>query len=647
MKMAKLLSLLVLAASASALVPASLAAQAVPITGVIPFGSAGTADNPGNRTCSEPTAVALADGRFAVAAAEDFESAISYSLSTNSTFVEIFDPAGRPAGGATLDSGRPINDDLLYSPALAADGRGGFVAAWNLGLSGDDIEVWTQRFGPAGTPASAAPSPLLTGFCHIAPRVAANALGQFVVAAEYAEPVQSSPTRISVQAFDAASQPVTPRLFLAPRDPAGILKSPRVAIDELGRFSVLWSETVATGSTPTSGLWGQRFRRDGQLLGAPFKLPKVGLPALLPDGQIVLAWKEAGGNGHLLLGWYTRGGLPAGASVDTGTSGVAIDLATDRHGNLALLTKESGHLEVRLFNRALVPQGDPIWIEPVNADPWPGAQASVALSNARRLLVSWIGPRETPGPEGWVKPLLARLWKVSYDADVCVRRDNLFLCDTKGDGGAPEATIDIGNSYPRAIPLMADWDGDGRAEPCLYQNGTFSCDTAHDGTLAARSPRIGLPGDVPLLGDLDGDGRADPCVWRGANFLCDLARNGGAFDLTIHFGQAGDLPLLGDVDGDGRADPCVYRGRRFLCDTAHNGGAAEVTLDLRTALAGTSGTPLLGDTNGDGRADACVWRAGQLTCGVFRAGGGQPLRTFTRLFGRPGDVPLLGDLDAF
>lgn len=258
-------------------------------------------------------------------------------------------------------------------------------------------------------------------------------------------------------------------------------------------------------------------------------------------------------------------------------------------------------------------------------------------------------PVAIPGGNGGFTPVFGQVWQALRDADSCVRRGGQFLCDTAGDGGAPEEAMAFGSGDPREIPFLADWDGDGRTDPCLYRGRQFFCDTAHDGGLAeARTLDVGLPGDVPLLGDLDGDGRADPCVRRGVAFLCDRARDGGSKDLKIPFGLRSDLPLLGDPDGDGRDDPCVYRGGLFLCDTGHDGIAAELRLDLGSALSASAlQAPLLGDVDGDGRDEACLWSSGHLICGVFGPRGGRPLRLLERAFGTRGDIPLLGDLDAF
>ena len=64
-------------------------------------------------------------------------------------------------------------------------------------------------------------------------------------------------------------------------------------------------------------------------------------------------------------------------------------------------------------------------------------------------------------------------------------------------------------------------------------------------------------------------------------------------------------------------------------------------------ILGALGTPALGDVDGDGRDDPCVFTNGRLVCGLFPEEGGLPVSIVDRAFGRPGDVLLLGDLDAF
>ncbi len=101
-------------------------------------------------------------------------------------------------------------------------------------------------------------------------------------------------------------------------------------------------------------------------------------------------------------------------------------------------------------------------------DEW-NRSASLALADSGRLLVAWTGPKQTISPEVDIRPLLAQVWQARHNADPCIVRDGRFLCDTAGDGGAAEASIAFGQ--PGDIPLLGDWDGDSRADTCVYRAG--------------------------------------------------------------------------------------------------------------------------------------------------------------------------------
>ena len=64
-----------------------------------------------------------------------------------------------------------------------------------------------------------------------------------------------------------------------------------------------------------------------------------------------------------------------------------------------------------------------------------------------------------------------------------------------------------------------------------------------------RSPWRDVTGDLPVLGDYDGDGRDDPCVFRAGEILCNTAHDGGAAEARLFFGRNGDRPLFGNLDG--------------------------------------------------------------------------------------------------
>jgi hypothetical protein len=615
---------LLLAGAALALVPTILSGQAVPVSNAFPL--CHEEYGPGWwYFCGDPDVTTLSTGGFAIASDWNFYYYQDEEQSEMGCRVDFVDVAGRLQDRRELEDGREIADYMPHDPFMASDGEGGIVTAWSVGEY-DRTDAHVLSLGPSGGTRWGN----MDRFATTAARqwvtdVAANAAGRSVVA--WLEATELSiPFRLAVQAFDAQGQGATPVLLITPDVTPWPGYSPRVGMDREGRFVVVWGDT------------GQRFGRDGRLLGSRFQIGFAGSSgalAMRPDGSFVVA--------RSLLQWFTREGVPSGLPREVAPGSNARSVALDRHGNIALLSEEGQAARLRLFNRDLVPQGPPRDF-PLDGN----GSASVALADSGRLLVAWMGPHRELEPYGFIFPLLAQVWQARHNADPCVVREGRFLCDTAGDGGAAEASIAFGQAGD--VSLLADWDGDGRADPCVYRAGRFLCDTAHDGGAPeTRTPRLGVPGDQPLLADVNGDGRADACLRRGRSFLCDLDRN-GTLETRIDFGKPPDVPLLADVNGDHRADPCVERAGLYLCDTAHNGGTAEVIFDLNPALAGIgAGVPLLGDVDvdGNGRADACLWSAGRLVCGFFDRQGGVPQSVLDLAFGQPGDVPLLGDLDAF
>ena len=66
---------------------------------------------------------------------------------------------------------------------------------------------------------------------------------------------------------------------------------------------------------------------------------------------------------------------------------------------------------------------------------------------------------------------------------------------------------------------------------------------------------FGEPGDIPVVGDWDGDGRDGIGVVRGTTWLLRNTPTAGPPDHTFEFGDADAIPVVGDWDGDGIVSP--------------------------------------------------------------------------------------------
>lgn len=200
------------------------------------------------------------------------------------------------------------------------------------------------------------------------------------------------------------------------------------------------------------------------------------------------------------------------------------------------------------------------------------------------------------------------------------------------------------------VPLAGDWDGDGVDTVGFFRVGedgrpefVFAAENVEGGDIAYRVS-FGEAGDMPLVGDWDGDGRDGIGVYRPSTGLIYMknALNDGATDLTVRFGQPGDVLLAGDWDGDGYDAPGLYRPReaRFMLVIGKPG-----LYEARSVAFGTVGsTPVVGDWNGDGRdgigvADA----AGVLYLRNDALSNGEAdLIDLTRALGQPNDVLISG-----
>jgi len=183
------------------------------------------------------------------------------------------------------------------------------------------------------------------------------------------------------------------------------------------------------------------------------------------------------------------------------------------------------------------------------------------------------------------------------------------------DGGVVDKQYSFGWSDPNVIPVVGDWNGDGRSKIGVYYQGFWYLDYngngVWDGPSVDKAYNFGwaAAGVTPMLGDWTGNGTTKIGIYYDGFWYLDFIGNGiwdgGVVDKAYTFGwaAAGVTPIVGDWDADGRTKIGIYFNGDWFLDYDGNGvWDGGVTDKAYVFGASNTVTPLIGDWSGDGRA---------------------------------------------
>jgi len=155
-----------------------------------------------------------------------------------------------------------------------------------------------------------------------------------------------------------------------------------------------------------------------------------------------------------------------------------------------------------------------------------------------------------------------------------------------------------------AMPVAADFDGDGKADPTMVSasGGLWYIWFSGTGYQLSGGPwNFGVAGD-PVAADFDGDRKADPAMV--VNTLWYIWFSGAGYQLCggpWNFGVEG-YPVAADFDGDGKGDPCMVVGPLWYIWFS----GAGYQLCGGPWNFGVEGIPVAGDFDADGKADPAM-----------------------------------------
>jgi hypothetical protein len=200
------------------------------------------------------------------------------------------------------------------------------------------------------------------------------------------------------------------------------------------------------------------------------------------------------------------------------------------------------------------------------------------------------------------------------------------------------------------LPVMGDWNGDGRIRVGVYRKGDWYLDLngnrKWDGVEGGDGIfQFGLPGDTPVVGDWTGDGVTKLGVFRcpqdpHAECTWALDINGNrrfdANDVFLRYGLPGDIPTVSAWSG-GKIDKIgVFRNGVWFIDS--NGNGRFDPSDQRLVFGAAGDMPVVSRSRGK----IGVYRSGKWLLdwnGDRRWDAGD--REF--VFGNPHDRPLIAE----
>jgi len=252
-------------------------------------------------------------------------------------------------------------------------------------------------------------------------------------------------------------------------------------------------------------------------------------------------------------------------------------------------------------------------------------------------------------------------WNGDGRTKVGLYRNGFWILDYNGNGvydPPADKFYGFGGAASQGfVPVVGDWNGDGKSKIGYYKAGFWLLDYngngTYDGTGAGQDRFLGFggnPNETPLIGDWNFDGRSKIGVFANGVFTLDYDGDGTYTVADKNFQYltygAGDRPVTGDWNGDGHTKVGIYRNGFWILDFNGN-GVYDYPVDKFYSFGGNSGeAPLIGDWNGDGRSKLGYylfgfWALDYNGNGSFD-GTGVGQDRFTGFGGNPGEQPVLG-----
>ncbi|MBT0654243.1 beta strand repeat-containing protein [Geomobilimonas luticola] len=177
-------------------------------------------------------------------------------------------------------------------------------------------------------------------------------------------------------------------------------------------------------------------------------------------------------------------------------------------------------------------------------------------------------------------------WNGDGKTEIGVFVDGIWYLDMNGNGQWDGEGIDVmgmfGVGVSNAIPVVGDWNGDGKTKIGIYADGIWYLDMNQnwawdgEGTDVRGVFGVGLPNAKPVVGDWTGDHITKIGVYSDGNWFLDKNHNwawdGAPTDTFGVFGVglSNAVPVTGDWTGDGITKIGIYSEGNWFLDKSNN-----------------------------------------------------------------------------
>ena len=238
---------------------------------------------------------------------------------------------------------------------------------------------------------------------------------------------------------------------------------------------------------------------------------------------------------------------------------------------------------------------------------------------------------------------------------------DVFVALSTGSGLGVRAKWHDLFASANSIPLVGDFNGDGKADVASFSRGTYGQVhvAASNGAKFVNTggpwiSSFALGHSIPQVGDFNGDGRSDVASFTSNNGAWVALSTGSSFSAPIQWhdigGDESAVPVIGDYDGDGRDDVVwVDYDSGYALIALSNGERFEYAVRASFSFVGGGGHAAAGDIDRDGDDDFVAFR-GAVDGDVFvkRWNGDDNLgqaELWHDDFGGAGEVVGLGDFN--